>query len=141
MTKDASVNANPQLNDNKLSLTILRAIVGYIFLTAGLGKLFGWSSYGGWALNYTFFEQVGIPFPNAMFILVGLLETLGGMSLILGLFVRILAIPLIIIMVVAITVVHRQVGYQFPVLLYAACWVLIECGSGKYSLDSQINKK
>ena len=48
------------------------------------------------------FARIGIPFPDLMGPFVGILETVCGALIIVGLFTRLAAVPLIIIMVVAL---------------------------------------
>src|SRR5271167_3467374 len=48
------------------------------------------------------FANIGIPFPEIMGPFVGVIETVCGALIILGLFTRLAAIPLIAIMIVAI---------------------------------------
>ena len=48
------------------------------------------------------FARIGIPFPDLMGPFVGVVETVCGLLLIIGLFTRLAAIPLIIIMIVAL---------------------------------------
>ena len=48
------------------------------------------------------FANIGIPYPEVMGPFVGIVEIIGGALIILGLFTRLAAIPLIVIMIVAI---------------------------------------
>ena len=57
------------------------------------------------------FARIGIPFPDLMGPFVGILETVCGALIIVGLFTRLAAVPLIIIMVVAL------VSTKLPILL------------------------
>ncbi|MEH2540540.1 DoxX family protein [Bradyrhizobium sp. AZCC 1699] len=75
---------------------IMRLIVGYTFMLAGWGKLNHLAqvteNFIGW----------GIPFPNILTPFVAGVEFVGGAMLILGLFARIPAAMLAVVMVVAI---------------------------------------
>ena len=75
---------------------IMRLIVGYTFMLAGWGKLTHLEqvteNFAGW----------GIPFPNILTPFVSGVECFGGAMLILGLFTRIPAAMLAVVMVVAI---------------------------------------
>ena len=57
------------------------------------------------------FARIGIPFPDLMGPFVGIVETVCGALIIVGLFTRLAAVPLIIIMVVAL------VSTKLPILL------------------------
>ena len=63
------------------------------------------------------FARIGIPFPDLMGPFVGGVETVCGLLLIIGLFTRLAAIPLIIIMIVAL------VSTKLPILLGHDVWL------------------
>jgi putative oxidoreductase len=72
-------------------------------------------------------------------------ELIGVVLLVLGLFTRVISIPLIIIMIVAITTVHLGNGFSaadngFEIPLYYMIFLLIflSQGAGKFSLDRKI---
>lgn len=118
-------------------IAILRVVVGIVFLVHGGQKLFVWG-FGGVA---GFMAKVGIPAPILAAVLVTLVEFVGGLALVLGLFTRWAAIPLAINMVVAILVVHWPAGfflpngYEFALTLLAANAALVLLGSGEASVD------
>jgi len=124
-------------------ITTLRVVVGIVFLAHGGQKLFVWG-FGGMA---GFLGQVGIPAPMLAAVVVTLVELLGGLALLLGLFTRWAAIPLAINMAVAILTVHLRAGfflpngYEFALTLLAANVALILLGSGEASLDSLLGKR
>lgn len=119
-------------------ITILRVVVGIVFLVHGGQKLFVWG-FGGVA---AFMAKVGIPAPMLAAIAVTLVELLGGLALVLGLYTRWVAVPLAIDMAVAILVVHLPAGfflpdgYEFPLTLLAASVALALLGSGKAAVDT-----
>jgi putative oxidoreductase len=77
---------------------LVRLVVGLVvFLPEGIQKLIFTDILGAGR-----FARIGIPFPGVMGPFVGVIETVCGFLLILGLFTRLAAIPLIIIMVVAL---------------------------------------
>jgi uncharacterized membrane protein YphA (DoxX/SURF4 family) len=57
------------------------------------------------------FAKIGIPFPDLMGPFVGVVETVCGLLIIIGFFTRLAAIPLIIIMIVAL------ISTKLPILL------------------------
>jgi putative oxidoreductase len=117
-----------------LGLLILRVALGVIFFTHGYPKL----AHANPAMQ-AMFVQHGLP---AQFVYVaGVLETFGGLLLLVGLFTRAAALLLAIEMCVAITKVHIVHGimavhdYEFPLALAAACFALATVGAGTASLD------
>ncbi len=130
MTKNIGPNQN-------LSLFFMRAFVGWTFFRAGTGKLFGWSSFGGWAVTDTFFAQLGFPYPKLCLIFVGLVETVCGILLILGLRTRLASFLVACVMFVAIITAHRDSGFDYPFTLFLSCIVLLELGGGRFSLQGK----
>jgi putative oxidoreductase len=117
-----------------LGLLILRAALGVIFFTHGYPKL----AHANPAMQ-AMFVQHGFP---AQFVYVaGVLETFGGLLLLVGLFTRAAALLLAIEMCAAITKVHIVHGimsvhdYEFPLALAATCLALATVGAGGASLD------
>jgi putative oxidoreductase len=86
---------NPPLTAPRSAL-IMRIMVGGVFLSEGILK-FVYTNQGVGR-----FTKLGIPAPEFTATFVGSLEIVGGILLILGLFTRVIAIPFIIEMVVAI---------------------------------------
>jgi putative oxidoreductase len=71
------------------------------------------------------FARIGIPWPDVMGPLVGAVETLCGALIVLGLATRLAAIPLIVIMVVAI------VSTKIPILLGQDFWIFHAPAAGR----------
>ncbi len=119
-------------------LTVLRIVVGMVFLVHGLQKLLV-MGFGGVA---GFLGSLGVPAPGLFAVLVTLVEVLGGLALILGLLTRLAAILLALDMLVAILTVHlpngffvNNGGYEFPLVLLASCVALAVAGAGEGALD------
>src|SRR4029078_13072798 len=113
-----------------------RIAVGWVFLGSGWGKLN--------ALPFVTqnFREWGIPFPEIMTPFVSGVEFLGGLLLLLGLFTRVAAVPLVIVMIVAIMsakcgeVDSLATLLGFEEVLYMALfgWLAV-AGPGPVSLD------
>jgi putative oxidoreductase len=117
-----------------LGLLALRVALGLIFLTHGYPKL----TRSGSPLQ-AMFVQHGLP--AQLVYVAGVLETFGGVLLILGLFTRGAALLFVIEMVVAIVKVHSVHGimalheYEFPLALAAGSLALATVGAGVASID------
>jgi putative oxidoreductase len=92
---------------------LVRLIVGLVvFFPEGIQKLTFPAILGAGR-----FANIGIPLPELMGPFVGVVETICGTLIILGLFTRLAAVPLIIIMIVAI------VSTKIPILLGHDFWI------------------
>jgi uncharacterized membrane protein YphA (DoxX/SURF4 family) len=85
---------------------IIRLMVGTVFLSEGIQKFLFPADVGAGR-----FERIGIPSPDLVAPFVGCFEIACGALLILGLFTRFAAVPLIIIMLTAIATT------KIPILL------------------------
>ena len=128
-------------------ITVLRIIVGIIFMAHGSQKLFGWFGGGGLAGTAQFMESLGLTPATLMAALSGGAEFFGGLALVIGLLVRPAAVALIGLLVVAIFSVHinnglfmQNNGYEFALApLGGAVAVLFE-GAGRASVDAAISR-
>ena len=126
-----------------IGLAVLRIVVGVTYILHGWPKLMD-----GARGTAQFFGQLGIPVPTASAWLVTLLEVVGGLLLVLGLFVLPVALLFIIEMLVGIVLVHAPNGWyvigpgeggaEFNVLLIAALLVLILAGPGAWALGGRL---
>ena len=126
-----------------LGLTILRIILGIVFVMHGGQKLFvyGMDGVAGG------FAQMGVPIPGITGPLTALVEFFGGLALMTGLLSRLAAIGLIIVMLGAIFIAHLSAGffapngYEFPLTLVAGLAAIALIGPGGYSLDAMISRR
>lgn len=123
-------------NFQSLSLLIARLIVAYGFYEPAMNKWKDIDSVAQW------FGSMGIPLPTLNAYLSASTELLGVILLTLGLFTRLISIPLMVIMVVAIVTVHLAHGFSagdngFEIPLYYMMFLFIftSHGAGKFSLD------
>lgn len=119
-----------------ISLLFARLVVAYGFYEPAMMK---WSDIGSVA---QWFGSIGIPFPTLNAYMAATTEITGVVLLTLGLFVRIISIPMIVIMIVAIVTVHLHNGFAagnngFEIPLYYMIFLLIFIanGAGKFSVD------
>jgi putative oxidoreductase len=117
-----------------LGLLILRVSFASIMaINHGLPKLFDFSNK-----MYTFPDPIGIGSTLSLSLAVSA-EFLCAIALILGIFTRILALPLIATMAVAFFIVHAHDPFakKEMAFLYMMAFSSIFCaGAGKYSVDS-----
>ena len=131
-----SFTKNILSNGQSISLLFARFAVAYGFYEPAMQK---WSDIGSVA---TWFESIGIPFPTLNAYMAASTELVGVILLTLGLFNRLISIPLMVIMVVAIVTVHMTNGFSsgnngFEIPLYYMLFLAIfaSFGAGKFSLD------
>jgi putative oxidoreductase len=115
---------------------IARISIGWIFFEAGMGKFKNLSQV------MTFFQSIHIPFSSINAPLVALIEFVGGMCLLLGLWVRWVSIPLIVIMGVALLTAHADAMKNLSELFQTDVFLnilvlgfLVVTGAGHLSAD------
>lgn len=93
------------------------------------------------------FETINIPMPALNAYMATGTEALGVVLLVLGLGTRIISIPLIITMIVAIVTVHLgngfeagNNGFEIPLYYIIMLFTLVVYGGGKLSVDNFLNK-
>ena len=115
----------------------MRVAVGVIFIVHGFSK-FGNPGFGDWI------SSLGIP--AEMQIPIALAEFIPGIFLIIGVLTRISASLISIVMLGAIFLVKGassltgDYGYEFDLILLAACLVVIVAGPGRVSLSYVLKK-
>lgn len=93
------------------SVILIRIVVGGVFLSQGIQKFLFPNELGAGR-----FVKIGIPAPEVMGPFVGTVEIVCGSLIILGLFTKLAAIPLIIDMCVAL------ISTKLPILLGHGFW-------------------
>lgn len=97
-------------SSNNLASLLLRLYLAPIFWMAGLSKFNSFENIVDWFGNSEW--GLGLPAPWLMASLATATELGGAILLTLGLFTRLISIPLIVTMLVAITHVHWENGWQ-----------------------------
>ena len=90
---------------------IIRLMVGGVFFLEGIKKFLFADQWGAGR-----FARIGIPVPGLMGPFVGIVETVCGLLLLLGLFTRLASLPLIIDISVAIYTT------KIPILVKSGFW-------------------
>ena len=136
LTTIYTLSKNILQNFQSLALLLARLIVAYGFLEPALMK---WNDMGAVA---QWFGSMGIPFPTLNAYMAGTTEIVGVVLVALGLLIRLISIPMMVIMVVAIITVHLGHGFSagnngFEIPLYYMLFLFIFAthGAGKFSVD------
>ena len=123
------------------ALLFLRLILAYGFWEPAKMKWADINSVAEW------FESIGIFAPKLNAYLAASTEMAGVFLLALGLGTRIISIPLIITMLVAIKTVHWENGfssgdngYEIPLYYMIMLIITLTFGAGKISVDHLIKK-
>lgn len=123
---------------------MIRLVVGAVFLSEGVQKFLFPNDLGVGR-----FLKIGIPAPQVMAPFVGVIEIVCGALILLGLFTRLAAVPLVIDMLVAISTT------KIPILLASGFWAmaheartdyamllglifLLIVGAGRWSIDRRL---
>jgi putative oxidoreductase len=121
------------------SLLFARIALAYGFYQPALTK---WTNF---ETTIEWFGSLGIPFASFMTLLTASIELIGVVFLVLGLFTRLITIPLIFIMVVAVLTVHishgfsvANNGFEIPLYYFLFLSLLASHGAGRFSLDALI---
>lgn len=119
-----------------------RVVVGWVFMWSGWTKLHNLpamiENFAGW----------GIPAPQVLTPFVSGVEFVGGLLLLLGLFTRLAAVPLVIVMVVAIAKakwpqvdsLETLLGFDETAYLAIFGWLAVS-GPGAVSLDHLLQRR
>jgi putative oxidoreductase len=123
-------------------LLAVRLILAYGFYNPAIMK---WQNIGSIT---EWFASMGIPLPGLNAYLAASTEMAGVVLLTLGLVSRIISIPLIVVMIVAIVTVHigngfesGNNGFEIPVYYILFLFYVLIYGAGKISVDNIIRHK
>jgi putative oxidoreductase len=124
--------------------TFVRIVIGIMFLMHVSGKF----TVGPGAVAANVMAKNGLEPAILWAYVIIFLEAVGGACLIVGLFTRFFAAALAIEMLVALLVVHLSKGYaasgggyEYVLLIGAACFFIAIRGGGPYSVDAMIGKE
>jgi len=119
------------------SLLFARLIVAYGFYEPAMNKWSDIESIANW------FGSIGIPMPLLNAYMAASTEIIGVVLLTLGLFTRLISVPLIVVMIVAILTVHLpngfsagDNGFEIPLYYMLFLFTFFSHGAGKYSVDN-----
>lgn len=122
------------MNLKVFGVFLLRVVVGVVFIAHGWAKLQGMEG------TIMFFGSVGLAPVFAY--LVSYTEFIGGLLVLLGIYSRIAAYALAVVMVFAIALVKGQMGflggYELELTLLAALLAIAWSGSGPYSVSGKM---
>lgn len=133
--------------DAPASIVLIRIAVGCVFLSEGIQKFINPAEVGAGR-----FAKIGLPNPEILAPFVGSFEIICGALVLLGLLTRFAVIPLIVIMLVALSTT------KVPILLDKGFWsmaheartdfamllgsvFLLIVGGGLWSVDSKLSRK
>ena len=116
----------------------LRLALGLIFMAHGWAKLTGpLGTPEGFNV-----DSLGWPYPVFWAWVVALVETFGGLLVIVGLFTRVAAFLIACVMVVAILKVKLALrfvgGFEFDFALLMIAFALVITGAGRLSVDRDV---
>jgi len=126
-------------------LLAIRLYWGWQFFLTGKGKLMNLERTAG------FFESIDIPLPKLNAIMAGTTEAVGGLLLLVGLFSRIISVPLTFVMLVAYATADSEAMKAIfsdpdkflsaaPFQFLLASVLIFVFGPGKFSLDALLKR-
>ena len=129
-----------------LFLLAVRLFWGWQFFKTGLGKFADLESI----TNY--FATLGIPSPAINAMMAATTETIGGLFLMLGFATRLISIPLIVTMLVALFTAHAEATQmiwedptnfvtQLPFTFLFAAIITFVFGPGPISIDALLKRR
>jgi putative oxidoreductase len=130
-----------------------RIALAAVMFPHGAQKVFGW--FGGFGYHATLDAMSGkMGIPKPLVVLVMLAEALGSIGLLFGALTRVAAFGISAVMVGAVVLVHRHVGFfmnwtgvqggeglEYHVLALALSVPLMVWGAGHFSIDGAIARR
>ena len=124
-------------------LTLIRVYLFFVFWYAGTGKIDNFDKFSG------YLGTLGVALPDILSWMMILIEAGGAALLLVGLFVRWMSVPLLIVMFFAGFLVHYQNGWaheangiEFAATYSLMILTLLCFGGGKFlSLDYWVSSK
>jgi uncharacterized membrane protein YphA (DoxX/SURF4 family) len=133
--------------DAPATIVLIRLMIGAVFLSEGIQKFLFPDQLGAGR-----FLKIGLPVPEVLGPFVGTFEIVCGSLVLLGLLTRLAAIPLLVIMAVALTTT------KWPMLAAQGFWhmaheartdwsmslgslFLLIVGAGPWSLDARLQSR
>ncbi len=124
-----------------IPLLLIRLTLAYGFYTPAMNKWKDIDSIAGW------FDSMNYPLPKLNAYMAAGTETAGVVLLLLGFASRLISLPLIVVMLVAIFTVHMgngweagNNGFEIPFYYMVMLVVVLIYGPGKYSLEGILKK-
>ena len=130
--------------DSAPTTIIIRLMVGAVFLSEGIQKFLFPDSRGTGR-----FAKIGLPQPEFLGTFVGSIEVVCGLLILVGLLTRLATVPLIIIMLVAISTTKIELLQEKGIwemlhaartdwsMLLGSIFLLLQ-GGGKWSADNTL---
>ena len=126
---------------------LIRLMAGVVFLSEGIQKFLFPALRGAGR-----FEKIGLPWPEFLGYWVGSFEVVCGLLVLIGLATRLAAVPLLVIMIVALSTTKLEILQEEGLwvmlhasrtdwaMLLASIYLLME-GGGRWSADRYLMKK
>ncbi len=105
------------------ALLLIRVLVGWVFVSEGIQKFVFPTQLGVGR-----FQQIGIPEAHFMAPLVGAIEIACGTLVLIGLFTRFAAVPLLAVILTAIGTT------KFPILMKSGIWSMLHEARTDFSM-------
>ena len=125
-----------------------RIVVGWVFMWSGWTKLNNLYPTPDFPGMISRFAEWGIPYPSIMAPFVSGVEFIGGLLLLLGLFTRLAATPLVIVMIVAVISakwdqvdsLETLLGFEEVAYMALFGWLAVQ-GPGPISVDHLLQRR
>ena len=132
----------------KVGLTILRAILGLVFIGHGTQKLFGWFQGEGLRGTGGSFDEIGLRPGPQQATAAGISETVGGALIATGFLMPVGCALITGVQTTAIRKVHAGKGpwfvgggWEYNVVLIATLFAITDVGPGDWSLDRALGSE